>query len=171
MSPASKELRRGSSRARLQQRVLPLSRHDGSFDSISSADKLGSWDQRGEGTCHRSHSLYGPGPGNGDKIPRLGIFHLGPITSLPMGVKEQTESESQAHGSGVGRDKEWKMWHRATGCPLAPALWLSPKAKLDCRQLLPWRPRLGWGLASDSSPSPTDTDQALGLRDLGPRWH
>ena len=46
-----------------------------------------------------------------------------------------------------------------------------PLAKLDCRHLLPWRPRLGWGLASDSSPSSTDRDQALGLRDLGPRWH
>lgn len=31
---------------------------------------------------------------------------------------------------------------------LAPAPWLSPKAKLDSGHLLPWRPRLGWGLAS-----------------------
>lgn len=102
--------------------------------------------------------------------------HLGHTTGLSTGEKEQAKYKSQACRCRMGRDKE-QMSHREMGCqalrqsPLAPAPWLNLKAKFDCWHLLPWKPRLGWVLASDDSrPFPTDRSQALRLRGLSPRW-
>ena len=69
---------------------------------------------------------------------------LEPLTGLPMGVKEQTESESQACRCGMGRGKEHKMppapGDRLPSCapePSATSLLAGLKAKLDCWYLLP----------------------------------
>lgn len=44
---------------------------------------------------------------------------LEPSTGLPIGVKEQAESESQACGCTMGRDEE-QMSHHETGYPAMP---------------------------------------------------
>ena len=109
---------------------------------------------KGLATGHIACKGRGQGMGIKFRVWDWNTPHLGPTTGLPMGVKEQTEPESQACRCRMGRDEEQKGYPAVPQSPLAPAPCLSPKAKLDCGHLLPWRPRLGWGLASDSRPFP-----------------